>query len=82
MPLLAERILWLILPLATLICGVFIQIGYLLYIRRFNTSLMGIYQVINAGYHLMYIEVAFQLFSSLDCIEFEGKRVLAEDLTR
>ena len=43
---------------------------------------MGIYQVINAGYHLMYIEVAFQLFSSLDCIEFEGKRVLAEDLTR
>lgn len=30
----------------------------------------------------MYIEVAFQIFSSLDCIGFEGKRVLAEDLTR
>lgn len=41
-----------------------------------------VYQIANACFYCIHVELAYQLFTSVACIEFQGKIVLFDDLTR
>jgi hypothetical protein len=77
-----EKLLWFVFPLVCFAVAAIIQSLILTYFARSNTFNMTLYQVANACFYCVHVELAYQLFTSVACIEFQGKIVLFDDLTR
>ena len=68
------------MPIGVCLTAVILLSAILHQIKRLNSWLHQVYHVATATFFLIHLEVAFQILTSFDCIEFLGERVLADDL--
>ena len=54
----------------------------LLVLKRLNSAWRVAVQLLYISYWLVHVEVAFQILTAFDCVDFMGDKVLAQDLTR
>lgn len=70
------------LPISVLFVATILLCITLLLLKRLNSAWKVIEQLLYIAYWLGHIEIAFQIMTAFDCVDFLGEKVHSSDLTR
>lgn len=70
------------MPIGVFVAAALLLTVTLFFLKRLSSVLLTLYQVGCIAFFFVHVEVAFQILTAFDCVDFMGARVHTDDLTR